>query len=176
MKQAQPETLARKFEKTTNIFYLMVGMPLLIFAWTYLNLNILKPFPVFENPVIGPLLHFIIFLGVVFLLTKAFKNYKQKMAQPDFTDSTASMEQQVMEKAHLFINASLPFYWFLTYATILVLIGFYFSVEELYIGAYSVILIIFSIKRPTADRMIKEMRLKKEEKVILFDALKNPDA
>lgn len=153
----------------------MVGIPLLIFAWTYLNLKTLFPFPIFEDPITGPLLHFIIFLSVVFLVTKAFKNYQQQMAAADFTGSTAPKEQQVIEKANLFLNASLSFYWFLTYSTVLVLIGFYLSVEEIYIGAYSILLILFSIKRPTPDRMIKEMKLKKEDKVILFEALKNPE-
>ena len=154
----------------------MVGVPLLIFAWTYLNLKLLTPLPFFENPVVGPLLHVIIFVSAIFLVNRAFKVYRQQIATEDFSAGTASKEQQVIEKAKLFLRASMPFYWFLTYSTILIIIGFYFSAEPFYIGAYSILLILFSIKRPTVDRLVKEMKLKKEEKLIVYDALRNPQA
>lgn len=175
MKQPESSSVARKFENLNNVFYLMVGLPLLLFAWTYLNLKLISPWVYFEEPLTGTFLHALILVVVIVLPVLAYKRYKKEIA----TASSASKDVQntvsLREKVNVFISASLRFYYVLTISNILVVIGFYFSAEEFYIFFYSILLILYSINRPTPDRMVKELRFKKEEKEAFYQLLKNQE-
>lgn len=174
MKQPETSSIARKFENLSNIFYLMVGVPLVIFGWIYLNLKNIEKWGLFATPYTAAVLNAVIIVVALALAFRAYRKYKGQLANPGLPAEQAAGRQQVIEKANFFAVVSLQFYWSLTISTILVVIGFYLSAEEFYIILYSILLVLFSINRPTLDGLIKGMKLKKEEQELLFEAWKTP--
>ncbi len=175
MKQNEYSSIPGKLENLNNVFYLMVGVPLLLFGWIYLNRKVLKPWYFFEDDATGAVLHIIILVVAGFVAFRAWRKYRKELSSPDFSRASSFRDkEQILAKVNYFITASRAFYGFLTISTLMVVAGFYLSAEEFYIGAYTILLVMYSVYRPTLDRMMKEMKLSKEEKELLFEAWKNP--
>lgn len=158
-------------ESLNNLFYLMVGLTLLSFIWIYLTIKTLTPNIIFSVPVYRPYLHGIFLLGAVACAIFAFVQYRRHLNEQKAAE-TAMHPVSIMEKVRTFRAASLRKYILLTLGTVLIILGFYLSAEPNYAAAYSILLIIFSINRPTPDRLVKDMDIKKEDQEILFKALR----
>lgn len=172
MKQPESDYIARKFEKLNNLFYLMVGLPLLVFTWIYLNLKTISTWRYFEDPTAGIFLHGLILFGALYLLVFAFLRYRRDFTALEASKGASEQSENLEEKTERFFQASIRKYLMLTGSTILVIVGFYLSAEAFYAAIYSILIIAFSINRPTSDKMAKDMRLKKEERQTLKAAVR----
>lgn len=173
MNKSQSPSVASTLENLTNLFYLMVGVPLLAFVWVYLNLKTIYPNTIFSVPAFRPLLHGGILLAALLIAIWAFVQYRRSLLHlKPYAGPSEHLDNTVEKKVDLFRKASLKKYAMLTLSTLLVILGFYLSAEENYAAAYSILLIVFSVNRPTLDRLLRDTRMKKEERDALFEAYK----
>lgn len=148
----------------------MVGLSLVAFVWVYLNLPAITPNIIFSVPAYRPYLHGLFLLSSLALLIRALVQYRKSIKDPGAFSSTENIQEKVIAKASFFRAASLKMYLLLTVSTLLVVTGFYLSAEPKYAAAYSVLLIAFSLYRPTPERMMKDMKMKKEERDYFYEA------
>lgn len=183
--------MARRFEDLTNLFYLMVGLPLVGFIWVYLNLAQIQPWGYFADPSWQVFLHAALLALALALGVMAFVQYRKRFngLEPsteelpsrnsrstdsrsiDFRNDGQPLSRQVDRKLEVFRSAALQKYMLLTASTILVVLGFYLSAAEFYGALYGLMIIIFSVHRPTPERFARDMRLTKEERKALREAL-----
>lgn len=211
MEQAQSNPVARRFENLTNLFYLMVGLPLVAFIWVYLNLKQLQPLGYFADPSVRIYLHIALLALALALGLLAFLQYRkrfdglepsrQESADGNVNERDADkdglhhkdaprwnslngdsqnrdsrkdvprLSPQLNRKFEVFRTASMQKYLLLTASTVLVVLGYYLSAEEYYGAFYGILIVIFSVHRPTPERFMRDMRLKKEERQALREAL-----
>lgn len=198
MEQAQSTSAARRFEELTNLFYLMVALPLVAFIWVYLNLRDLQPWGYFADPFWRVFVHVALLALALALGVLAFVQYRKRFSglEPEaengtsansrprgvkgFSDHASSQSKasdngssqaeggmlspQLSRKFEVFKSASMQKYLLLTASTVLVVLGYYLSAEEVYGAFYAVMIIIFSVHRPTPDRFMRDMRLAKEDR------------
>lgn len=173
MNRSSELSVVPELEKLTNLFFLMVGVPLVAFAWIYLNLKTINPHDIFMVPAFRPYLHAGILLLSLAIAVLAVIQYRHRFTglEPD-TSEQEGVKESLNEKVQIFKEASLKKYVLFTISTLIIIGGFYLSSEETYGAAYSILLILYSINRPTPERLVKDMRLKKEERELVFKSVK----
>lgn len=206
MEQPQSTSISRRFEDLTNLFYLMVGLPLVGFSWVYLNLKQIQPWGYFADPSLQIYLHAALLLLGLALGVLAFVQYRKRFhglepRMDELDDRVSSrdgfrpgndpvsdsrsidsrsgdsrndglpLSRPIIRKLEVFKTAAIEKYLLLTASTIIVIIGFYLSAAEFYGALYGVLIIIFSVHRPTPERFMRDMRLTKEERQALRAAL-----
>lgn len=195
MEQAQSTSVARRFEDLTNLFYLMVALPLVGFIWVYLNLREMQPWGYFKDPSWSVFLHVALLVPALLLGLLAFVQYRKRFnglevradelpagdssgdsrsidsRSADSRNNEEQLSRELDHKLDVFRAASLQKYMLLTASTVLVVIGFYLSAEEFYGALYGLMIIIFSVHRPTPERFGRDMRLKKEERKAVREAI-----
>jgi hypothetical protein len=172
MKQSDASPIAALFQQLTSIYYLMVGLPLLAFSWVYLNLTLWEPWYFLDNSAVGTVGHIVLIglaigLGVMGVI--CYRRYlKQLEPLPPGTEATEALEWKV----RVFCKVSLQQCMFLTASTLLVVLGFYVSLQQFYVPLYAVLLVFFSFNRPSPERIAEDMRMKKEERLALQEELR----
>lgn len=170
MNQHNSPSAARLMETLNNLFYLMVGLSLIAFVWVYLNLPAITPNIIFSVPAYRPYLHGLFLLGSLALLIWSLVQYRKSIKDPGAFSGPENIQEKVIAKVSFFRATSLKLYLLLTLSTLLVVAGFYLSARPEYAAAYSVLLIVFSLYRPTPERMMKDMKMKKEERDYFIEA------
>ncbi|MDQ3394614.1 MAG: hypothetical protein M3512_10960 [Bacteroidota bacterium] len=141
------------YQAVNLIFYTMVGVPLMVFLYLYLEIKDGKFFV--DAPDVdlhlALLITIPIFILINVVLSYVFYERHIKSAQP-----TA----QLRDKLQLFYKASLLKYSFLEAATIASLVGLFLTTELVYVILYLFVLLIYSLNRPTPFRFRKAMKIK----------------
>jgi len=147
--------------KINNLFHVLVAIPLLGFVYLYLESQVGRIQPLINNPDTVLILHYILPLiimvdsGIAFLVTK-----KSLTVFPN--------DDKLMEKLSVYYRISLVKYVILEGAAIVSVIGYYLTLSKVYVGFYVVLLMIFSINRPTVYRISRDLKLEGEEKDIVI--------
>jgi len=142
-------------------FYLIVCLPLLLFVLVYLEVQSRTGIsPAFESgDHIG---HYVLSLVLGLSWFPAKKMYKRKILEQ-------RQEESLMQKLNAFRKAAIYMYLILGSAAILAIVGLYFAQEQIYLMAFGIVLILFSVNRPTPAKIIKDMKLTAEEKRMLSE-------
>ena len=93
--------------------------------------------------------------GIAFVLTK-----KSLSVFPN--------DDKLKDKLSVYFRISLIKYAILEGATIVSVVGYYLTLSNVYVGFYVVLLMIFSINRPTVYRISRDLKLEGEEKDIVI--------
>lgn len=167
MEQPEFSPIAKRLEKLNNLYYLMVGLPLLAFSWVYLNLKLWEPVHFFRDAELAVAGHVVLIALALALSIMAFIRYRRYFQEqgpaPGKLEGPAALEWKV----GFFCEASIQKYALLAAATILIVLGFYLSLEEFYVPLYAIMLIVYSVNRPTPESIARDMRMKKEERKAL---------
>lgn len=175
MKQPEYSSIAKRFQQLTSFYYLMVGIPLLAFSWIYLNMTLWFPWSFFQNSETGVYGHVILVGFAVGLAIMAFIRSRQFYQQQGPIPPGLEGAEALDWKVKVFSGASIQKCLFLTASTLVVVVGFYLSLHQLYVPLYAILLILFSINRPSAERISSDMRMKKDEYLALVEALRQRD-
>lgn len=147
------------------IFYLAVCVPLLFFVVIFLKL---QPHggvsPSFEAG--DSALHPILAIAVCLLAVPGYLIYKRMLR-------LHSIEDGLNQKLQMFKEAATKKYLFLFIGSCGANLLLFFYEEQVYLMAYALLLILFSIDRPTVYRLKKDLLLTKEEKTALNDFRRN---
>lgn len=148
--------------KLNMIFYALVGAPLLLFVFLYLNINDGK---VFIKPLdaefVNVLLVILPVISLIIVLAGFIVYFRQiKVAR--------ALEGQAA-KMQAFFNASMLKYACLETGSFIAVLGYFLTSHVVFTGLYVAFLLIFSINRPTRYRMYKDLRLKQRERKNIFE-------
>jgi len=135
------------------VFYLMVGIPLIFFVLIYLQYEGQGGLQATQRMEI--LLHIVLPISIVACLYFAYNIYKKELQK--------RQPQKFQEKLRTFYEVSLYKYALLSLANFLAVVGMYFSGEQLFAGLYAITLVVFSLNRPTHQRIVKDVKLTEEE-------------
>jgi len=143
--------------KLNNLFHVLVAIPLLGFVYLYLESQVGRMQPLIKDPDTVLILHYILpFIimvesGIAFVITK-----KSLSVFPN--------DDKLMEKLSIYFRISLIKYAILEGAAIVSVIGYYLTLSKVYVVFYVVLLMIFSLNRPTVYRISRDLKLEGEEK------------
>lgn len=143
------------------IFYLAVCIPLLFFILIFLELQERGGIsPSFEK--VDEFWHLVIAGITVLLSLPGYFIYKQKM-------KGVVVGAPLSEKLNAFKEAAIIKYLFLFSGGCLANLFLYYFSEQIFLMAFAVLLVMFSIDRPTVYRMKKDIPLSNEEKLALTE-------
>lgn len=152
----------KEYFNTLNIiFYLLVGVPLMLFCILYLKFEGQGGLQQTAQGNFSFFLHALIPLTTLACIAGAYVYYRKSRKQ-------VKPETPLREKLLFFYRISMIQYGILFAANMLPVIGLYLSGEQLFPALYAVALVAFSINRPTIHRLIKALRLNKEERHIII--------
>lgn len=134
------------------IFYAMVGVPLMVFLFLYLQIKDGKFVVEQPDPNINLILVYLVPIFCLLNVVLAYVLYKNQLK------NTAELD--LRDKLQKFYYASLSKYSFLEAAVILTLIGLFLTGSMLYAMLYLILLMIFSLNRPTPYRLRKDLKIK----------------
>ncbi len=143
--------------KLNNLFHVLVAIPLLGFVYLYLESQVGRIQPLINNPDTVLILHYILpFIimvesGVAFVVTRN-------------SLSVFPNDDKLIEKLSVYFRISLIKYAILEGAAIVSVVGYYLTLSKVYVVFYVVLLMIFSLNRPTVYRISRDLKLAGEEK------------
>lgn len=147
-----------EYLNTLNIiFYLIVGVPLMLFCILYLKFEGQGGLQQTTQGNFNFFLHALIPLITLACIAGAYVYYRKSRKQ-------VKQKAPLKEKLLFFYRISLIQYGILFAANMLPVIGLYLSGEQIFPALYAIALVAFSINRPTLHRIIKALRLNKEER------------
>lgn len=153
-----------QYLNTLNIiFYLAVGLPLVLFCISYIKYEEqggLRP-TTQENFHI--LLHIFIPAFTIISAIYAYLSYRRQLKQKD-------LQVSLTDKLLFLYQISIKKYILLFIANMLPVIGLFLTGEQLFAGLYAIALVIFSLNRPTPLRIFRDLKLSKEEQNKLINS------
>lgn len=156
-----PKEIDQFLHSMNIIFYLAVCVPLLFFVLIFLDLQKKGGVnPSFETG--ESILHLLLAVAFCLLALPGYVVYKKILTQH-------SVEDKLQQKLKVFKEAAIKKYLFIFMASCGANLLLFFYAEQLYLMAYAVLLILFSIDRPTIYRLKKDLLLTKEEKIALSE-------
>jgi uncharacterized membrane protein YgdD (TMEM256/DUF423 family) len=152
--QLDPEKpLGRKMQNLQTQFYLMLGLPLVLFLVAYLQAqqpNHLPPYHQNNTIIIAA---WVVVAGIAFY---SWKLYREEFKHPA---SSAAVEQ----KFDRYRNVSLKAYALQLVAMLITSAGLWLTGAVLFGALFSVVLILMASFRPTAEQFIERMKLTPDE-------------
>jgi len=161
-----PEKFSAKefddFLNAMNIaFYWSVCIPLLLFVFICLELGTKGGIsPSFEND--DAVWHPFVAAATVMISLPGFLIYKHKL-------KNLFKDLPLTTKLNAFKSAAFKKYFFLFLAAGLANLCLYIFQEQLFLLAFAVVLVMFSINRPTVYRLKKDLPLSDEERVSITE-------
>lgn len=134
-------------------FYLLIAGPLVGFCFAYLQYESqggLKPTHHFS------VLHIALLLGTALSVFFAFRWYRRAMllVEPNWS---------FQRKLRYFYQQIRQMYYWLMTSNALAALGLYLTGEQVFAGLYAIVLVVFSIHRPTPRRVVRDLQLSKAE-------------
>lgn len=144
------------FNSFNIIFYAVVGFSILLFAVIFLNI---KQQGGLNTSFGGNDSQWYYLAAVICLLFiwPAYSLYRKHL-------KGALQKGSLREKLEVFRSASLIKYAFLEAGNLIALALLFLTKEQLYLIVYAIMLIMFTINRPTPLRITRDLRLSGEEK------------
>ncbi len=134
------------FNMLNMIYYILVGIPLVLFLFIYLNQ---KETLTTHGFLQDQHLYFklaVVLMGIADVITGE-QIFKNKMKR-DFSQFL------LQSKLHFYFQASLIRYAGYFIASVVTVVVFYFFVEGIFVALYMIVLFSFSLIRPTKKRII----------------------
>jgi hypothetical protein len=142
------------FNTLILIYYFMVGVPLLFFVLVFLRYQEAGGLQPTQS--MNLIQHVLLPAAAVICLIMPSLQYRKQLK--------AERPGGFKAKLKLFHQLALYRYAWLTVANFLAVVGMYFTGEQVFAGLYAVALVVFSLHRPTANRITRDMKLNEQEK------------
>jgi hypothetical protein len=156
---------SREFQRNLiNIAFGCISLPLLIFAWLYLESSIDELEPVFKQEKTATLVLF--FAAVIMLLVVFFggRMYNKKLGM-------ARESKTLVNKLMIYRQALIKKFLSFGIASMVIVIGFYLTNIQLFAVFFALMIILFSINNPNSRKISKDLKLKDREKEIVLKGL-----
>ncbi len=165
-----PEILSGKeyVRKLINIAYLNIGIPLLFFAWVYLESNAETLIPkVAENQ------RLILFIPIV-VTSLVFILFGHK--KHSYFTKKARKEEDFVNKLVIYQKATTHRFIFYSISSLLITFGFFMTDFQPFAALFGIMIVLFSINHPNAKKVADDLRLKDDNRKIILEGLDLPNS
>ena len=138
-----------------------MAIPLLAFVVLYLQIHNGEIEPIVKANSLATALRYSLPFLVMLTAGLAFISYRRNLV-------SSINQHSLHEKLVHFYKASLVKFVFLEVASIIAVLGLFLTAEDVYIVLYVVVLMLFSINRPTIHRIARDLKLRDTEKDIVI--------
>lgn len=149
------------FNKLNLIFHAIVGLPLAAFIYLYLEIDKRGRQGVMKDPELSEILIYILPTLAIVTAGLAFLQYRRAIPKvkeiADFRQKLDAFSQALIQK-----------YALLEFSSIISVVGIYLTADVIYIALYLFMLLFLSLHRPTVYRIVRDLKLKGEEKEIVL--------
>ncbi len=152
-----------KLQLVTNIF---IAIPLVGFIYLFLKIANQTYDPDLLTPEILVLLRVSIFMLVIIIVSLGIVAFNRQV-------KSLNPEMHLRDKLELYYSAATTRSILIEVASLIVLLGYALSAEEVYVAYYAICLIGFSLSYPTLLRIANQLRLKREDRELLFSRDRN---
>ena len=147
--------------KLVNIAYINVGIPLLFFIWVYLESSSEQLIPL-----IGSEYKLTVFIPVLLIcliiIILGVRKFKLQLLLCSATDRLA--DKLIMYQKGVTIR-----YIGYSISALLITIGFYLTDYHPFEVLFGIMIVLFSIHNPNARRVANDLKLKKEDRIIMLE-------
>lgn len=156
------EELAKFYNRINLIFHAILAPPLVMFVWLYLEANAGNMLPIIDNESTIDIVSFIFPLLIVGMIVLGFFFFKSGLRTIDPTN-------KLTRRAKAYGEKSIVLYGILEMGLILSVLGYYLTQADVFLGMYMLVLVFFSLYKPTLERMAKHLNIKGDDKTFLID-------
>lgn len=146
----------RFYQKLNMIFHGIVASTMIPFAWAFLETQ--KEFP--EGPLLDRSFVLVFEIGVIAVaaILIIYSHFSAKNGL-----EKVWREAGIEAKLSVYLQEKVKLYALLELAALLGFVGLYLTKEHLFTVVYLVVLFIFSLRRPSFDRVARETRIRSKE-------------
>jgi len=144
------------YDKLNLVFNAILALPLLAFVWLYLESNAGRLLPILDNSA-AETLNFIIPIIVFGVIFASFYLFRIRISK---IDRSIDLEP----KLNAYFVVCVVMYAMLESALVISLIGYYLTLANVFIGMFVIVLVFFSLHKPTPYRIVKNLQLEGEER------------
>jgi hypothetical protein len=152
-------------DKINLIFNSILALPLVAFGWLYLEAKA-ERFEAFANSSTANIINFIFPFVVLSVIGVSGYLFKRKVSQ-------ISKEKNLEAKLDEYLRIALMKYAGLVLALVISVIGYYLTLSNTMVVMFVIVLVFFSINKPSALRIANNLNLKDEDKDVMMN--KNTD-
>jgi len=160
--QKLAKDVAEIYNKLNLLFHAILALPLLAFVWMYLEYNSGSMQPFLEDQSTADMLGFALPLMTVGVIVGAFILFNAGLRSIDPAKGLFNQVQGYFQKAIIL-------YAMLELGLILNLVGYYLDQRNIYMAMYMIVLVFFSIYKPTLNRLAKHLNINGKDKDFLID-------
>lgn len=164
-----PEILNGKeyVRKLINIAYLSIGIPLLFFAWVYLESNAENLVPkVAETRSMMLIVPIVIISMVLVFFGHKTHNHFTRMARK---------EGNFRNKLNIYQKATSLRFVFYSISSLLITIGFFLTDFQPFAALFGIMIVLFSMNNPNARKVAGDLHLKDDYRKIILEGLDLPN-
>jgi hypothetical protein len=160
--QKSAKKLAALYNRINLIFHAILAPPLVVFVWLYLESNAGGISPVMESVSAISVISFVFPILVVGIIAVAFYLFKSGLRRINPTID-------LIEKAPIYAQKSIVLFVMLEVSLMVGVLGYYLTQKDLFLAMYIIVLIFFSLYKPTLERMSDHLGIKGEERDFLIN-------
>ncbi|MGB3585463.1 MAG: hypothetical protein WBA23_02930 [Tunicatimonas sp.] len=148
------------FHRLNITYYLLIAGPLVGFCYAYLQHQAAGGL---QPTVYLSWVHVVLIIGAALIIFLGYRNYRQAL-------QTVDSDWPFQQKLAFFYHKSRELYGYYMVSNALAALGLYLTGEQLFAGVYAVVLVVFSLFRPTFRRIVRDLKLTKAEEEKLVGA------
>ena len=149
--------------KLINIAYLCIGIPLLFFIWVYLESTAETLIPII-NPEYNTIVLILIIAISILLIVWGYIIYNKHLSE-------AKGKDHLSEKLELYQRGNSIRFLSYSVSSLLLAIGLFLTTVQIFAALYGIMIVLFSINNPNARKVVKDLKLKDNEKEIILNGL-----
>lgn len=163
---SQQQTGKIYIQKLQTFAYACLGFPLLFFIYLYLESSVDQ-----LEPKVSEDYHLYIFFALlllaVLLIILSFKKYQ-------FARASARLKPDFKEKLYFYRKGSNQRFLLYGISTTIITFGFYLTNYQPFAALFGIMIVLFSINNPNDRKIVRELKLKDDEKTIILTGLDIP--
>jgi len=155
--QQLAQRLSDAYNRLNLIFHAILAPPLVAFVWLYLESKSGSISPLLEDDSTAGTISLVFPIVVMGLIAGAFFLFKSGLRK--INPST-----QLIEKMKNYTRLSIVLFGMLEMGLILSVVGYYITQKDTFLAMYFVVLIFFSLYKPTLQRIVGHLNIKGDER------------
>jgi small-conductance mechanosensitive channel len=160
--QQLAQKLSDLYTRLNLVFHAILALPLVAFVWLYLESKAGNSTPLVSEEYVIQSLNLVIPVLVLGLILAAFVIFKSGLR-------SINPKNELLARMTIYFNKSIVLFAMLEMALILSLVGYYLTQKDAMLAIYVIVLVFFSLYKPTLQRVSNQLGVKGEDKVFLID-------
>lgn len=157
------QELSNFYNRINLIFHAILALPLVAFVWLYLESKAGNISPLLENQSTIGVLSFVSPILIIGLIVGAFFLFKSGLR-------TINPNMPLLERISIYSKKSMLLYAMLEMGLILSVLGYYLTQENVFLAMSIIVLIFFSLYKPTFERTCNQLNIKGEEREFVINS------